>query len=134
MDFSQLNFFAGFLAALASFLLGAVWYSPWFFKRIWMESCGLTELDLQQINHVMVFGGSFVLCLLIALSLSLFIGSNVNVGVAVGTGFIIGLCWVSCALGIGYIFEQRPLKLFLVNAGYSILQFSLTGLVLGLWP
>ena len=134
MDFSQLNFFAVFLAALASFLLGAVWYSPWFFKRIWMESCGLTEIDLQQINHVMVFGGSFVLCLLIALSLSLFIGSNVNVGVAVGTGFIIGLCWVSCALGIGYIFEQRPLKLFLVNAGYSILQFSLTGLVLGLWP
>ena len=134
MDFSQLNFFAVFLAALASFLLGAVWYSPWFFKRIWMESCGLTELDLQQINHVMVFGGSFVLCLLISLSLSLFIGSNVNVGVAVGTGFIIGLCWVSCALGIGYIFEQRPLKLFLVNAGYSILQFSLTGLVLGLWP
>ena len=134
MDFSQLNFFAVFLAALASFLLGAVWYSPWFFKRIWMESCGLTELDLQQINHVMVFGGSFVLCLLIALSLSLFIGSNVNVGVAVGTGFIIGLCWVSCALGIGYIFEQRPLKLFLVNAGYSNLQFSLTGLVLGLWP
>ena len=134
MDFSQLNFFAVFLAALASFLLGAVWYSPWFFKRIWMESCGLTELDLQQINHVMVFGGSFVLCLFIALSLSLFIGSNVNVGVAVGTGFIIGLCWVSCALGIGYIFEQRPLKLFLVNAGYCILQFSLTGLVLGLWP
>ncbi|MDI4668621.1 DUF1761 domain-containing protein [Pseudoalteromonas shioyasakiensis] len=134
MHFSELNFFAIFFAALASFLLGAVWYSPLLFKRIWMESCGLTELDLQSINPVMVFGGSFVLCCLIAFSLSLFIGANVNVGVAVGTGFIIGLCWVSCALGIGYIFEQRPLKLFLVNASYSILQFSVIGLVLGLWP
>ena len=133
MHFYQLNFFAIFFAGLASFLLGIVWYSPWLFKRIWMESCGLTELDLQQINPFKVFGSSLILCCLISFSFSLFVGPNVAVGVAVGTGFIIGLCWVSLAIGIGYIFEQRPLKLFLINSGYAILQFSLIGLVLGLW-
>ncbi len=133
MHFYQVNFFAIFFAALASFLLGIVWYSPWLFKRIWMESCGLTDLDLQQINPFKVFGSSFMLCCLIAFSFSLFVGPDVSVGVAVGTGFIVGSFWVSLSIGIGYIFEQRPLKLFLVNSGYAILQFSTIGLVLGLW-
>ncbi|MCF7518001.1 MULTISPECIES: DUF1761 domain-containing protein [Pseudoalteromonas] len=134
MDFSELNFLAILFAALASFLLGAVWYSPWLFKRIWMESCGLTELDLQQINPFRVFGGSFILCCVISFTLALFIGKQISVGLSVGTGFLVGVCWVSSSLGLCYIFEQRPLKLFLVNAGYSILQFSLIGLVLGVWP
>ncbi|WP_404344137.1 DUF1761 domain-containing protein [Pseudoalteromonas mariniglutinosa] len=134
MDFSQVDFVAVVFAALSSFMLGAIWYSPILFKRVWMESCGLTELDLQQINPSWVFGGSFVLSFIIAFILSLFIDPQATVGVTVGTSFTVGVGWVSCAIGIGYIFEQRPFKLFLINAGYHVLQFTLMGLVLGLWP
>ncbi|MFY8327439.1 DUF1761 domain-containing protein [Pseudoalteromonas sp. ZZD1] len=134
MDFSQVNFFAVFIAALSSFALGGIWYSPLLFQRIWMEACGLTELDLKTINPKRVFIGSFLLSFFIALSLSLFVGPAPSLGVSVGAAFIIGVCWVSSAYGITYLFEQRPLKLFMVNSGYHILQFTLMGLVLGLWP
>lgn len=134
MDFSQVNFFAVLIAALSSFALGGIWYSPLLFQRIWMEACGLTELDLKAINPKRVFIGSFLLSFFIALSLSLFVGPTPSLGVSVGAAFIIGVCWVSSAYGITYLFEQRPLKLFLVNSGYHILQFTLMGLVLGLWP
>jgi len=134
MDFSQVNFFAVLIAALSSFALGGIWYSPLLFQRIWMEACGLTELDLKAINPKRVFIGSFSLSFFIALSLSLFIGPTSSLGVSVGAAFIIGVCWVSSAYGITYLFEQRPLKLFMVNSGYHILQFTLMGLVLGLWP
>lgn len=134
MDFSQVNFFAVLIAALSSFALGGIWYSPLLFQRIWMEACGLTELDLKAINPKRVFIGSFFLSFFIALSLSLFIGPTSSLGVSVGAAFIIGVCWVSSAYGMTYLFEQRPLKLFLVNSGYHILQFTLMGLVLGLWP
>lgn len=134
MDFSQVNFFAVLIAALSSFALGGIWYSPLLFQRIWMEACGLTELDLKAINPKRVFIGSFFLSFFIALSLSLFIGPTSSLGVSVGAAFIIGVCWVSSAYGITYLFEQRPLKLFMVNSGYHILQFTLMGLVLGLWP
>jgi len=132
MDLSELNFLAVFLAALSSFLLGVVWYSPWLFKRIWMEGCGLTELDLRQSNTAFVFLASFVLSCVIAFSLAILLGSEPTLGIAVASGFVIGLCWVTTAFGISYIFEQRPLKLFLVNSCYHILQFTLIGLVLGL--
>jgi len=52
---------------------------------------------------------------------------------AVGSGFTVGLCWVATSFGISYLFEQRPLKLFLINGGYFVLQFSTIGLILGLW-
>ena len=45
-----------------------------------------------------------------------------------------GIFWISSSLGLSYIFEQRPLKLFLINGSYCILQFSLMGLILGIWP
>ncbi|MEH6394940.1 DUF1761 domain-containing protein [Pseudoalteromonas sp.] len=134
MDLSQLDFAAVFFAAMSAFMLGGIWYSPWLFQRAWLEGCGLTELDLKATNPKWVFGGSFVLSLFIAFSLSLFLGPNPNLGIAVAVGFAIGVCWVSSSMGIGYIFEQRPLKLFLINSGYHILQFTLMGLILGLWP
>lgn len=134
MDFSQVNLFAVFIAALSSFALGGIWYSPLLFQRIWMEACGLTELDLKATNPKWIFGGSFFLSLFVALSLSLFLGPNPSLGVSVGAAFSIAVCWVSSSYGISYIFEQRPLKLFMVNSGYHILQFTLMGLILGLWP
>ncbi|NMR26072.1 MULTISPECIES: DUF1761 domain-containing protein [Pseudoalteromonas] len=134
MDFSQLNILAILLAALSAFMLGGIWYSPLLFQRTWMEGCGLTELDLKDSDPKWIFGGSFVLSLIMAFSLSLFIGPHPTLGVAVGAGFAIGICWVSSSFGMSYIFEQRPLKLFLVNSGYHVLQFTLMGLVLGMWP
>ena len=36
-------------------------------------------------------------------------------------------------LGVVYLFEQRPLKLWLVNAGYMTVAFSVMGAILALW-
>jgi len=134
MDISHVNLFAVFIAALSSFALGGIWYSPLLFQRAWMEGCGLTELDLKAVNPKRVFGGSFILSLFIALSLSLFFGPTPTLGVSVGAAFLIGVCWIGSAYGITYLFEQRPLKLFLINSGYHILQFTIMGLILGLLP
>ena len=36
-----------------------------------------------------------------------------SVGAATAAGFSAGLCWVGAAYGISYLFEHRPLKLWL---------------------
>jgi len=48
-------------------------------------------------------------------------------------GFGAGLCWVATSFGINYLFAGRSLKLWLIDGGYHTLQFTLYGLVLGLW-
>jgi len=133
MIFNDVDYFAILIAALSSFMLRGVWYSKVMFKQAWLESCGLTELDLQSANPKWIFVGSFIFALISAFTLSLFLGADVSAGEGIFTGFSIGLFWVSSSLGLNYIFEQRPAKLFLINSGYHILQFSIMGLVLELW-
>ena len=134
MNFSDINVFSILVAALSSFMLRGIRYSKVMFKQAWLESCGLTELDLQSANPKWIFGGSFFFVFITVLMLSLFLGSSASVGESVSAGFIISLFWVSSSLGLSHIFEQRPAKLFLINSGFYILQFSLMGLILGIWP
>lgn len=134
MNSLDVNYFAILVAALSSFMLGGVWYSKALFKNAWLESIGLTDQDLQSANPKLIFCGSFSLVFTAAFMMSLFLGKNASLGESISTGFVIGFFWISSALGISYIFEQRPLKLFLINGGYHILQFSLMGLILGIWP
>jgi hypothetical protein len=53
---------------------------------------------------------------------SMFLGPTVNVR------FGAGLFWV----GTIYLFEGRSLKLWLINAGYFTLMFTIMGALLGL--
>ena len=134
MNFSDINFISILVAALSSFTLSNVWYSNMLFRQAWLESCGLTELDFQGASKNKAFVGTFLFSFVSAFLLSIFLGNDSDIGLSVVTGFSIGLFWVSSSLGLSYIYEQRPVKLFLINSGYYVSQFSLMGLILGGWP
>ena len=63
----------------------------------------------------------------------MFLGAAPALAFALGAGVAAGLCWVATSFGINYLFERKSLRLFLINGGYHIAQFTLYGLVLGLW-
>ncbi|ATD09991.1 DUF1761 domain-containing protein [Pseudoalteromonas piscicida] len=130
LSFEALNLWAIILAALSSFMLGGIWYSPMLFQKAWMEGCGLTELDLQTSDPKMTFGVAFLLSLLSAVFMAVMLDLSLSLLAATGVGFGVGIFFVACSLGISYIFEQRPMKLFLVNGGYHVLQFTLIAFVL----
>ena len=113
-------------------MLGAVWYSPILFANRWMAAAGLNEEQLKSGSMPMIFGGAFLLSLIAALVFSMFLGPKPALGFAVGAGLSAGLCWVAAGLGISYLFERRPLGLFLINGGYFTLQFTLFGAILSL--
>ncbi len=75
LSFEALNLWAIILAALSSFMLGGIWYSPMLFQKAWMEGCGLTELDLQTSDPKMTFGVAFLLSLLSAVFMAVMLDS-----------------------------------------------------------
>lgn len=129
MDISYIGVLA---AALSSFVLGGLWYSPLLFGRKWQELTGLTDEALAQADNKIKFTLAFVLSLVAALVFALFLGPDPAPGFAAGAGFAAGLCWVAASFGINYLFEHKSLSLFLINGGYHTLQFTLIGLILGL--
>lgn len=48
MDFSNINYLAAGVAALASFALGALWYSPVLFGKTWQKDLGFTGEYLKE--------------------------------------------------------------------------------------
>ncbi len=130
----EVNYYAVIAAALASFLLGGLWYSPLLFAKVWQRESGVSDEQLKNANMGLIFGLAFVLSLIAAVVFALFLGPRPPLALGLGAGSAAGLCWVTSSFGINYLFERRSLKLFLINGGYHTLQFTLIGLILALWP
>ena len=125
----DVNYLAVVLAALSAFVLGGLWYSLLFAKP-WAALTGQSEEILKSGNKAVVFGGAFLLNLVAAYVLAMFVG---RMGVKFGAmaGLSVGLCWVAVSLGINYLFERRPLGLWLINGGYFTIQYAAMGAIIG---
>lgn len=133
MDPSKLNWLAVGAAALSTFLLGGVWYSPALFGRAWQRETGLSDAQLQQRSLAVVFGTSFLLALIMAFNLAAFLQGPPDLAWGMTAGALAGIGWVAMAMGVTYLFEARSMKLFLINAGYHAVSFIIMGAILGAW-
>ena len=120
------------LAALSGFVLGGLWYGP-LYGKAWLRESGMTEERAKAANKPRLFGTVFVLNLIITASLALFIGPSGTWSSGLFAGFMAGFTFVAMALGVSYLFEQKSLTLWLINAGYQVLFFSVAGTILGAW-
>src|SRR5690349_22981880 len=130
----EINWIAVLVAAVASFLLGGLWYSPVMFGKAWQREAGLSDEKLKQGNMVRIFGLSFVLAVLAAWNFANFLGPRPSLVFATAVGASAGLLWVASSFGINYLFERRSFKLSAINGGYHTVQFAILGLVLSLMP
>ncbi len=129
----DINYWAVLLAAGLTFAVGGLWYSPLLFGRRWMELTQLTEAEAAA-GATRVFGAAAVLQLAMALNLALFLGPKPTLAFAVGASFAAGFGWVALGMGVTFLFERRPLGLWLIDDGYHAVSFTMMGLVLGVWP
>ena len=127
----DINWIAVLLCGVSSLVLGGIWYSPALFAKSWQRLAGLGEEQAAGGNMAAIFGGAFVLSLIAATVFAMFLGRNFGLGPAIGAGASAGLCWVAASFGVNYLFERRPLKLWLINGGYHTLQFTLFGAIIG---
>jgi hypothetical protein len=129
--FANVNWLAVIVAALVPFLIGSVWYGPLFAKP-WSELTGIRRGTPGQNSMGLTMGMSLVLNLVIATSLAMFIGRT-EWSFGLLAGFAAGFTFVAMAFGITYLFESRPLKLWLINAGYQTVVFTIMGAIIGAW-
>lgn len=127
----EINWVAVALCAVSSLVLGGIWYSPILFAKAWQQAAGLPDERAKSGNMGLIFGLAFLLSLVAAAVFAMFLGTEMSLGAATAAGFSAGLCWVAASYGISYLFERRPLTLWLINGGYHTLQFTLFGLILG---
>jgi hypothetical protein len=134
MDLSTINWLAVFVAALAMFALGGVWYSPALFGNAWMKANGFTADDLKNRNMAKIFGLSLVWSLVMAVNLAMFLNdAKTDTAWGMTAGFLAGFGWVAMAIFIIGLFERRSVAYMLINAGYMVVSLIVMGLILGAW-
>lgn len=136
MEFADINYLAVIVAAVAAFALGALWYSPVLFSKPWQELVGLTDEKIKSANMAVTMGGSFVLIVLMSFGLAVILNNYpeaVDWLASLYTGLFVGILFAATSMGINMLYQQKPLKLFLIDAGYQVLFLTLMGIILGLW-
>lgn len=129
---AHLNYLAVIVAALSSFLLGGLWYSPILFGPAWQRAAGDTRKP-GDAHPARVFGFSFLFALAAAFIYALVMPAPGDATHALLQGLAIGAGVVAASFGINYQFANRPAVLWFIDGGYHTVQFALYGLILGLW-
>jgi hypothetical protein len=129
----QINLLAVVLGALAFFVIGALWYGPLFGKP-WRALNGITDEVMKagprpgQNPTWLIMTLCFLFELLIAVMLAHLIartGAGPHVIMMMAFGF--GATIMAPALGINYLFQMRPGKLFAIDAGYLVVGMLAMG-------
>jgi hypothetical protein len=134
MHATQIHIPAILAAALSTFVLGGLWYSPLLFGRAWMRTNGFTEDFLRGRSSVLTFGGAAGFALVMATNLAFFLADpGTTVAWGVMAGLLAGAGWVAMAVGTIALFERRSWSYVGINAGFQVAAFALMGAILGAW-
>jgi membrane-associated HD superfamily phosphohydrolase len=134
MQTEHVNWLAVVAAALSTFVLGGLWYSPALFGRAWMAEANLSQEQLRNGKMAKIFVSSFVFSLLMSANLAMFLAEpKTTASWGATAGFLAGFGWVALGIAIISLFERRSWKYIFINAGYMTVAFVLMGLILGAW-
>ena len=121
-----------FLAALAAFLVGFLWYTA-LFGKVWQRETGITDEDAKS-GMALTHGVAFLMMYLIAY----FTYSNhINDGNAGHGAFHAMMSCLKFAiplLVINYMYQKKSFVLILIDAGYAVVFFCVIGAMIALLP
>jgi hypothetical protein len=128
---SNINWLSVAAVTILSFILGALWHSSVLFGRIWAKE--INKDKNQKINFKLVFGLSAIANLVAVIALAAFIGDDSTAIKGLIDGLVVSIFWISSSIAVTYLFESKSLKLFLIDAGFYIIFFSIAGFIIGTW-
>lgn len=133
--FSELNWLAVAVAALAYFMLGALWYSALFGKR-WIAYHGIdvNAADAKKGVGAIMFS-SFLLMFLSVICIAILvqiIGLNGALP-GIKLGLLTGIGFSAASLSITYLYLKKPLGLYLIDGLYHIVGQVIAAVILSVW-
>lgn len=137
LQFSEINWLAVLVAAIATFLLGGVWYAALFAKP-WQRLNGYSNDQLAAMKARRpppVFFGTMMVCyLVIALAMALLVTSFNIAGAANGALLGLILWFIVAPVGAtAQVASDKPMAAFAIDAAYQFIYLIMTGVILAAW-
>ena len=136
-----INLWSVLVAAVATMILGFLWYSPILFANPWMRLMGVDPNDKAKLAEMQkgagkLYGLAFVASIISAMVLAKVIAiTTVNtIPYGMKIGFAVWLGFVTTVQLTGALFGKQPIKLYLINTGYQLVCYLVMGAILAVWP
>jgi len=131
----RVNWLAILVAAVADWILAAVWFTV--FANQWKAGLRMAPAELQQYMSHPNFWPYLIalLCnLLIAYAIARVVAGSATQGLFRGitAGLLIGLA-AAMAMVTEMVFEVRPMQFVLISAAYPLIGCILMGIIIGVW-
>jgi hypothetical protein len=134
--FSQINWLAVLVAAIAYFMLGALWYSKTLFGTKWGAAVGIDMNDPDKGKGMgKMMAGTFLLIIVTCIGIALLVNRIDLFSFASGLklGLITGICFATTAVSISFIYESRSAALYFIDCGYHLAGHLIAAIILVLW-
>jgi hypothetical protein len=141
MYWMDINLLHVLVAALATMVVGFIWYSPFLFARPWMIAMGYDPEDKAKVQEMRKGAGKLYSMALIASLVAAFVLAKIINITTVNTalygmkvGLAVWLGFVATVQLTDMLFGRKPVKLFLINTGYQLVCYLAMGAILAMWP
>jgi len=132
-----LNILAVLVSGVWSLVLGFLWYGP-LFSKPWSKHTGWTNEKVKTIS-----GGrmatSYILTFLAAVAQAIVltvIGRSLGITLwsdGLWLGLLAGIGFIALGFGTSFLFEHRPIGLWLIVAGYEVVYLAGAGVLVTVW-
>ena len=134
-SFSELNWLAVIVAAVAYFALGAIWYTDALFGKQWRAATGqeMGEDGRPSAGQMVTNLAGWIIAAIALGLISKSIGAD-----SLGDGVVLGLVAAFGFIGtnriVARLYEGRPsTALMMINAPYNLLGYAIMGAILATW-
>ena len=140
MHFMGLNVWAVLVCALATMVVGFLWYSPLLFANPWMRLMGYDPNDKAKIAEMQKSAGpSYAMSLIASVLAAFVLGKLIAVAGFVTAidglkiGLVVWLGFVTTVQFTNALFSHQRNKLYMINTGYQLVCYVVMGAILGAW-
>lgn len=136
----EVNYLTVFLAAVASMVVGFLWYSPILFAKPWMKEMGLTDKHMKDAQSKMgkMYALSFVFSFVTAyvlyhvVTMGAYFTQTSGLNPALQGAFWSWLGFIMPVQATDVLFGGKSWKLFYINTGYQLAALLAMGVTFGL--
>lgn len=133
--FQDVNFLAVAVAAVASFLIGMLWYSPLLFGNVWLKLQGFSAKDMEKakskgMGKTMLIGFLSTFVMIIFLDYFLQVAGTYTLAAAVQTAFLLWFGFFATSMLGKVLWEGKKVQLYWIDSMYYLVVLTASASIL----